>query len=462
MGKHQCASLDPRRRLYYNACAMVEPPSRSQDPLPQMATEQGTTPSAREIRGLHDAALALASELSLRGLLKRIVDLARELAYAEYAALGVPGEDGTLDEFVASGISPETHAAIGDLPHGRGVLGLLLHEDESLRLPDLNQHPDSVGFPPHHPPMRSFLGVPIVLQGKILGNLYLTNRLDTPEFSADDQRLIEMLAAHAAVAIERAELYDRIEQNAAQQAEMVTQLQAANERLRELDQLKSDFVSLVSHELRAPLTNMKGALELLLDSLEMLEGSRGWALLEVLDEEVARLTRLVQGVLEVTRIEAGRLSIDQQPLDLRRHLEKVVQQVDVRAAQHDFVLHADENLPLVAADPDRVTDILSNLLDNAMKYSPRGGEITIETQTENGTLTVSIVDRGVGIPAEQLDDVFDKFHRIDTSDARESYGYGLGLYITRKLVEAQGGKIWVDSTPGQGSRFSFTLPLAET
>jgi signal transduction histidine kinase len=417
--------------------------------------------SDRQIRGLHDAALALASELSLRGLLNQIVDLARELARAQYAALGVPGADGRLEEFVVSGISPEVHAAIGDPPHGLGVLGLLLREGESLRLRDLSEHPDAVGFPPHHPPMTSFLGVPIKLQGRVLGNLYLTNRLDTPEFSEDDQRLIEMLAAHAAVAIERAQLYARIEQNTVAQAEVVAQLQAANERLRELDQLKSEFVSLVSHELRAPLTNMKGALELLLDSLQMLEGSRGWALLEVLDEEVARLTRLVQGVLEVTRIEAGRLSVDQQPLDLQRHLEKIVQRISMRAPQHHFVLPPDD-LPLVAADPDRVTDILSNLLDNAMKYSPAGGEITIEANTDDDALVVSIADQGVGIPQEQLADVFDKFHRLDTGDARESYGYGLGLYITRKLVEAHGGKIWVDSRPGKGSRFSFTLPLAET
>lgn len=111
---------------------------------------------------------------------------------------------------------------------------------------------------------------------------------------------------------------------------------------------------------------------------------------------------------------------------------------------------------------NRVTDILSNQLDNAMKYSPRGGDITIETQADDGSVVVSITDQGVGIPPKQLDDVFDKFHRVDTSDARESYGYGLGLYITRKLVEAHGGNIWVDSTPGQGSRFNFTLPLAET
>lgn len=439
---------------------MARKMSRSPAPSPLEKAERDARALERQLNGLHEATLALASEKSLEGLLQRIVDLARELAHAEYAALGVPGEDGTLVQFIVSGLSEEAFAAIDHLPAGRGVLGLLLREGESLRLPNLQDHPAAVGFPPNHPPMSSFLGVPIESKSKILGNLYLTNRQGAPEFSPQDQHLIEMLAAHAAVAIERAQLYQKIEQDAEEKAEMLDELRQANERLRELDRLKSEFVSLVSHELRAPLTNIKGAVELLLENVEASQEYQPQELLQVINGEVGRLSRLVQGVLEVTRIEAGTLGVQQEPLDLKQHLDKIVRQLQFRAPQHEFVLPEKERVPRILADPDRLDDILTNLLDNAVKYSPQGGRIVVQTQPAADQLIISVRDQGIGIPQGQLDDVFEKFHRVDMSDARQSYGYGLGLYITRKLVEAHGGQIWVESRPGQGSRFSFTMPLA--
>jgi two-component system phosphate regulon sensor histidine kinase PhoR len=115
-------------------------------------------------------------------------------------------------------------------------------------------------------------------------------------------------------------------------------------------------------------------------------------------------------------------------------------------------------LPLVLADRERVREILLNLLDNAVKYSPQGGEIVVELQPTNGTVAVSVTDQGIGIPAAELDHIFERFYRVDTTDDREIYGHGLGLYIVKKLVEAHGGSIAVESTVGQGSRFTFTLP----
>jgi signal transduction histidine kinase len=114
----------------------------------------------------------------------------------------------------------------------------------------------------------------------------------------------------------------------------------------------------------------------------------------------------------------------------------------------------------VWADPDRLAEVLTNLLDNAVKYSPAGSRITVQAQRTDGQVMIVVSDEGIGIPPDELDKIFDKFHRVDRKDAKESYGHGLGLYITRKLVEAQGGQIGVESLPGQGSRFSFTLPSA--
>lgn len=156
--------------------------------------------------------MAVSADLSLADTLKRIVTAAAELADARYAALGVPDESGEfLAEFVTSGLSPEEEARIGARPRGHGLLGLILHQKHSLRLRDLRQHPQSVGFPPHHPPMASFLGVPILYKDRVVGNLYLTDKQSADEFTAEDQHLIELLAAHAAIAIEHARLYDQVQ-----------------------------------------------------------------------------------------------------------------------------------------------------------------------------------------------------------------------------------------------------------
>ena len=164
-------------------------------------------PESDRLRGLVEAGIALSSELSLDDLLQKLVETAAELTGARYAALGVIDETGTeLERFLTTGIDPETHAAIGELPRGRGILGVLIRNAEPLRLESIANDPRSVGFPPNHPPMRGFLGVPILLRGRAYGNLYLTEKREGA-FTAEDQELVETLASQAAVAVENARLY---------------------------------------------------------------------------------------------------------------------------------------------------------------------------------------------------------------------------------------------------------------
>ena len=166
------------------------------------------TPHGNRLRLLVDAGIALSSELSLDALLQRIVETAAELTGARYAALGVVDKTGqSLERFLTTGIDAETYASIGELPRGRGILGVLIRDARPLRLRDLADDPRSVGFPRNHPPMRTFLGVPIVLRGVAFGNLYLTEKSGGAEFTADDEELTQLLAAQAAVAIENARLY---------------------------------------------------------------------------------------------------------------------------------------------------------------------------------------------------------------------------------------------------------------
>ena len=165
--------------------------------------------SETRLRALLEAGMAITSELSLESLLQRLVTTAADLTGAKYAALGVIDRSGTqLERFLTTGIDPETHRAIGDLPRGRGILGVLIAEAAPLRLHDLSEDPRSVGFPPMHPLMRTFLGVPILLRGVAYGNFYLTEKSDGEDFTDEDQEIVGLLAGQAAVAIENARLYE--------------------------------------------------------------------------------------------------------------------------------------------------------------------------------------------------------------------------------------------------------------
>ncbi len=204
------------------------------------------SPDENRLRALVDATVALTSELSLDSLLQKLVETAANLTGARYAALGVIDESGiALERFVTTGVGPELHAAIGDLPRGRGILGVLINEAKSLRLTDLGDDPRSVGFPPNHPPMRSFLGVPILLRGVAYGNLYLTEKQAGEQFTEADEELVTLLAAQAAVTIENARLYESAKR-------WSRQLEALHEVVRALaEETELDvLLELVSRHLR--------------------------------------------------------------------------------------------------------------------------------------------------------------------------------------------------------------------
>jgi signal transduction histidine kinase len=192
---------------------------------------------ADRMRALLDAGVALTSELSLDALLQRVVEIAAELTEASYAALGVINPTGTeLERFVTTGIDPQTHAAIGDLPRGRGILGVLIRDAAVLRLHDLSDDPRSVGFPANHPPMRTFLGVPVLLRGVAYGNLYLTEKAGSADFTHEDEEIVQLLAGQAAVAIENARLYESATRWS-QQLESLIEVGAALARETELPSL---------------------------------------------------------------------------------------------------------------------------------------------------------------------------------------------------------------------------------
>ncbi len=230
--------------------------------------------------------------------------------------------------------------------------------------------------------------------------------------------------------------------------------------IRSIERMKTAFVSTVSHELRTPLTSIKGFISTLLQDVDgFYDADTVHEFYVIIDQECDRLTRLISDLLNVSRIEAGRaLDLNPGPVNLPDVVDKVVAAQKSYTNKHEFAVDLEPDLPTIVADNDKVDQILTNLTNNAVKYSPNGGTITVAGKQNNGVIQMSVSDQGMGIPKEHIEKLFDRFHRIDNRDTRKVGGTGIGLYLVKHLVEAHGGKIWVESEEGKGSSFIFELP----
>lgn len=230
--------------------------------------------------------------------------------------------------------------------------------------------------------------------------------------------------------------------------------------IRSIERMKTAFVSTVSHELRTPLTSIKGFISTLLQDTEgFYDKDTVHEFYTIIDQECDRLTRLISDLLNVSRIEAGRaLDLNPVPVTIPDLVDKVVAAQKSYTNRHEFSVDLDPKLPVIVADMDKFDQILTNLTNNAVKYSPNGGTISVIGKPVDGLVRITVADQGMGIPKEHLAKVFDRFHRIDNRDTRKVGGTGIGLYLVKHLVEAHGGKIWVESEVGKGSQFIFELP----
>ncbi len=242
--------------------------------------------------------------------------------------------------------------------------------------------------------------------------------------------------------------------------ELAEQFNRMAEALQRLERLRKDLVADVAHELRTPLAGLSGYLEGLLDGV--LEASP--EVLGRMQREVHRLQRLVEDLQELSRVEAGQVKVQPVPTILREVVEGVVARLRPQGEDKGIRLGVEvpPDLPAVLADPDRVAQVLTNLLGNALQYTPLGGRVDVRAWRVGREVAVAVQDTGIGIPPEHLPFVFERFYRVDRSRSRRAGGAGIGLAIARSLVELHGGKIWADSPgPGRGSTFTFTLPVAD-
>jgi two-component system phosphate regulon sensor histidine kinase PhoR len=229
---------------------------------------------------------------------------------------------------------------------------------------------------------------------------------------------------------------------------------------KEQERQQRDFVSVAAHELRSPLTAIKGFARTLKLKGEQLPRERRDAYLDMVNEQSNRLARLVDDLMQVARIDAGRVVLETTEVDLEPLLLELVEQFREKWRDRSVHVRVDQGVPAVLADPHRVEEVLINLIDNAIKYSPSGAPVEVAIAERAGIVEVTVRDRGIGIPAEKIPTLFEKFHRLRDPSVVDVPGTGLGLYIVKGLVEAHGGRVGVHSAPGDGSAFSFTLPRA--
>lgn len=370
-----------------------------------------------ELLALHSAGLDVTADLSLDVVLKKVVEQAKNLVGAKYGALSVIDRDGLILSFVTSGVTSEERAAIGPPPVGHGLLGVVLHQGQRLRLGDLTRHPMSHGFPANHPPMHSLLAVPIPCKGPFLGNLYLTEKTGAPEFSGDDEETLVRFALQAALAIDNAHLH-----------EQVADLAVAQERLR------------ISHEMHDGLAQILGYVNTKVQAAEM------YLKRDKTDEaatqlrELANAARQAYGDVRESIIGLRTLPGPRQPLGdvLREYLDRWQEMSGVPTS---FQIEGD--IRLLPSAELQLVRIVQEALTNVRKHA-RASHASVELRRANGSVVATVADDGVG---------------FDGTVARPKEMPQFGMATMRERAESVGGTLEVDSKPGLGTTIRCQLPV---
>ncbi|MDZ4862604.1 MAG: GAF domain-containing sensor histidine kinase [Gemmatimonadota bacterium] len=407
-------------------------------PLTEHRSTDGTRSSRLEL--LVAAGQNLTAELSLEVVLQSVANLAVEIIGARYAAVGMLAPDGrTLQTFTTAGITDEERDRIGPLPRGHGILGLVIHKGRSVRIPDLTKHPERHGFPANHPPMHSFLGVPIVSKRGILGDLYLTEKQGAEEFSDDDEHFATLLAATAGAAIENARLHEE----SARLLEEVQQLHRSRER----------FFAMVNHELRNALAGVYGWAEMLVRKKDPATVPR--AAFEVLDS-AEHAVSLINDLLDLSRLDEDRLRPVIQEIDctgiIRHAIGRVTPTAEAKGVR--LVAIAPDIAPLCQTDPHRVEQILINLLVNATRHTPGTSTVRVRLMAHDDQILFQIEDEGPGVTVDDHERIFD----IYQTKAEDGKGTGLGLPLSRRLARLLGGELRCVPGEGRGGLFILELP----
>ena len=410
------------------------------------------TRSVEELRALGEVSRAVSSTLDLEMVLNTIVSRAAQLAGADGAS--IHEYDDATREFqirAAHNYDPELVESLRAMPIrlGEGLMGRAAERREPVQVPDIVREGAyqsrlrdmllRIGY-------RALLALPLVREDQVIGALTV-NRRAPGEFAPEVVELLKTFATQSALAIQNARLFREI-------ADKGRQLEAASHH-------KSAFLANMSHELRTPLNAILGFSEVLAERMFGEVNAKQAEYLQDILSSGRHLLSLINDILDLAKVEAGRVELELGGFHLPTALDNALTLVRGRATRHGITLTqtVDERLGDIVADERKVKQILVNLLSNAVKFTPEGGRVGLSATAAESVVTIAVSDTGIGIAPEDQADIFEEFRQVGRDDTRMQEGTGLGLTLAKKFVELHGGRIWLQSQVGQGSTFSFTLPV---
>jgi signal transduction histidine kinase len=297
--------------------------------------------------------------------------------------------------------------------------------------------------------MRDAIVAPLHGEQGVIGTFSVGSRLgDVSTFDMEDLKLFETLSNNAGISLQNARLVGKLQKSLAE--------------LTEMNRLKDDFVATVSHELRTPLTSIQGYVKTLLrPDVEFSEPDRR-SFLQIVDRQSVRLGRLIEDLLIVSRIESKDASPDVTEFAMAEILHHVIDELVTKTKGRQVAARVDQDLPLIHSDQGKVHQVMLNLIDNALKYSPTDASVMVRVASQADGVVVLVEDRGHGIDPDLQDKIFERFYQVDQTSTRKVGGAGLGLYICKQLAEAVGGRLWLERSSEEGSVFGFWIPVSAT
>jgi GAF domain-containing protein len=398
---------------------------------------------------LNEITRTISGTLNIPTILNHVLKLATELIGAEGAILFMPTEDKTTIS------QPYVYNVAGEgqnlfLAERRGIVRQIIESNESLLLSNYEEHPDAldvlIQLGAH-----AFIGVPVAIGGSAIGVLEVYSTSEDVRFSQRDLGLIESIGLQTGIAIQNARHFEQASQRA-------TELAAALSRLEELDQLKSEFIQNVSHELRTPLAIVRGYIELLTDGTLGEINPIQVDPINIISRRVDMLTHIVEDLTIILEVEGDRMRWEE--IDIHELTKASISefQVSMESAGLHLISETDSYTKPIYGDSVKLRRTLDNLIGNALKFTPKGGNITVKLQELGDSVLIQVSDTGIGIPKDKLERVFERFYQVDGSSRRRYGGTGLGLSLVKEITEAHNGKVSVVSEENKGTTFSIEIP----
>jgi PAS domain S-box-containing protein len=430
--------------------------------------EAGLREQTEVVETINRIGQLLSAELDSQKLVQAVTDAATELCGAHFGSFfyNVYDEEGGAYMLYTLSGAPREAFAHFPMPRATDLFGPTFRGEGTICIDDVKKDPrygknsPYYGMPPGHLPVTSYLAVPVISRsGEVMGGLFFGHP-DAGVFTERAARIVEGLAAQAAIAMDNARLYQNAQQALAEREDLLRREQAARKQAEVASRAKDEFLATLSHELRTPLNAIFGWTRLLAG--QKLDDDACNRAIETIDRNAKLQARLIDDMLDVSRIISGKLRLETQPVDLPGVINAAVDTVrsaaDAKSIRIEVVLGYDAGL--VLGDPVRLQQVVWNLVSNAIKFTPKGGRVQVQLRRIDSHFEITVSDTGLGVDEKFLPYVFDRFRQADSTASREYGGLGLGLAIVRHLVELHGGTVEADNrAEGRGAVFTIRLPV---